>query len=75
MYSVFEYNGAYRYLQNAVPASIEFKVYWEMKLFTQTQFVVGTMKEVQVAVGKKWEWQRERASTFSRGNERWGGNQ
>lgn len=36
-----------------------------MKLFTQTQFVVGTMKEVQVAVGKKWEWEREREQVLS----------
>lgn len=43
-----------------------------MKIFTQIQIVVDTMREVQVAVDKKRERGRERTSTFSWGKERGG---
>lgn len=48
-----------------VSVSIEFKIHWEMKRFSRIQIIVGTMREVQVAVDKKGEREGEKTSTFS----------
>lgn len=54
-----------------VSVSIKFKIHWEMKVFSWIQIIVGTMREVQVAVDKNGEREEENTSTFSWGKERW----